>query len=64
MRLDSFDVSLEPGAPAALLRSERGVDEPRRWEIVQLSAGAGFDAALAVEGDGWRLLTRTLEIAD
>jgi 4'-phosphopantetheinyl transferase len=64
MRLDSFDVLFEPDAPAALLRSERGVDEPRRWQIVELAAGAGFAAALAVEGDDWQLVAHALELSD
>jgi len=64
MRLDSFDVSFEPGVPPALLRSERGRDEPQLWQIVEPVAGAGFAAALAVEGDNWRLVTHELEFAD
>lgn len=63
MRLDSFDVSLEPDACDALLRSERGVDEPRRWKLVDLPVDGGFTAALAVEGHDWRLVTRTLDFA-
>ncbi len=61
MRLDSFDVSLEPGAPPALLRSARGADEPQRWKLVEPAADDGFAAALAVEGDDWRLVTHALE---
>ena len=57
MRLDSFDVAFEPGVPAALLSSARGAEEPRRWRLVELAVGPGFEAALAVEGGGWRLAT-------
>lgn len=58
MALDSFDVTFAPGAPPALLRSARGDDEPRRWKLLGLAAGPGFEAALAVEGDNWRLRGR------
>jgi 4'-phosphopantetheinyl transferase len=62
MRLDSFSVSLEPDASAALL--EPGPDDDgRRWKMVAVAAGAGFDAALVVEGDDWRLVGRTLAFA-
>jgi 4'-phosphopantetheinyl transferase len=60
MRLDSFDVAFEPGVPAALLESARGADELRRWRLVELPVGPGFEAALAVEGDGWRLVMYSL----
>ena len=62
MRLDSFEVSLAPGDPAALLQSARGADEPERWRLVDLFAGTGFSAALAVDGAHWRLVLRTLEL--
>ena len=52
MRLDSFEVSLAPGEPPALLRSARGADEARRWPLFEVPAGAGFSAALAVESRG------------
>ena len=61
MRLDSFDVSLEPGARAALLRSERGHEEPQRWKLVELPVKEGFHATLAVEGDDWRVVANTLD---
>jgi 4'-phosphopantetheinyl transferase len=64
MRLDSFEVSFEPGVPAALLRSARGADEPHRWKLVELAVSPGFEAALAVEGDDWRLVTNALELRD
>jgi 4'-phosphopantetheinyl transferase len=53
--LDSFDVSLAPGEPAALLRTREDAAEASRWTLRELSAGEGFTAALAVEGGGWRL---------
>jgi 4'-phosphopantetheinyl transferase len=63
MRLDDFDVALAPGVPAALLRSARGAGEPARWRFADLQAGRAFEAALAVEGGGWRLVTYALEVA-
>ena len=45
--LDAFDVTLAPGAPAALLRAED--DDASRWFLTDLDAGAGYAAALAIE---------------
>lgn len=50
IELDSFDVSLSPGEPAALLRSTVGPEETSRWSIHDLDIGADYVAALAVEG--------------
>ena len=50
VELDSFDVSVTPGEPAALLRSSAGPEEVSRWSIYDLDPGAGYVAALAVEG--------------
>ena len=50
MRLDSFEVAFAPGAPPALLASARGRDEPSRWRFAELTAGPGFEAAIAVKG--------------
>jgi 4'-phosphopantetheinyl transferase len=47
--LDSFDVTLEPGVPAALLRTAWSEEEPSQWRLVDLS-GRGTVAALAVRG--------------
>ena len=55
MPLDSFDVSLAPGEPAALLRTRGDAAEASRWTLRELSPGQGFAAAVAVEGGGWRL---------
>ena len=49
--LDSFEVSLAPGAPAALLRVE-GPPVPgddRRWRLASFSPAPGFVAAVAAE---------------
>jgi 4'-phosphopantetheinyl transferase len=53
--LDEFDVSLTPGEPAALLRTQRDPDEAHRWSLQELTPAPGYVAALAVEGHGWRL---------
>jgi 4'-phosphopantetheinyl transferase len=46
--LDSFSVTLGPGAPAALLHTAWSQGEPERWSLVDLSDPAGgFIAALA-----------------
>jgi 4'-phosphopantetheinyl transferase len=53
--LDEFDVSLIPGEPAALLRTQTDPDEALRWSLQGLSPGPGFVSALAVEGHDWSL---------
>jgi 4'-phosphopantetheinyl transferase len=53
--LDGFDVSLAPGEPAQLLAVLGKPDEVRRWTLRALQPPAGYAAALAVEGSGWRL---------
>jgi 4'-phosphopantetheinyl transferase len=53
--LDSFDVSLAPGEPAALLRAHGDPEEAGRWSLRELDVGAEYVAALAVEGHGWSL---------
>ena len=53
--LSRFDVTLRPGEPAALLRFDQDPAEAARWSMRALDAGAGYKAALAVEGEGWDL---------
>lgn len=53
--LDQFDVSLVPGEPAALLGTRVDADEASRWSMIELAPGAGFKAALVIEGGDWRL---------
>ena len=48
--LDRFTVSLAPGEAASLLSAEDDPRETSRWSLVELSPGAGYVAALAVEG--------------
>jgi 4'-phosphopantetheinyl transferase len=51
--LDQFSVSVSPEEPASLL--DCGDDETQRWVLQDLSPGAGWAAAVAIEGRGWRL---------
>lgn len=48
--LDSFEVTLAPGEPAALLRTHWDAAEAARWSMAALSPAEGFKAALAVAG--------------
>ena len=47
--LDSFDVSLAPGAPAELLRVETATADDRSWSLASFSPAPGFVAAVAAE---------------
>jgi len=47
--LDRFTVSIIPGQPARLLMADDPA-EPSRWTLMDLSAGTGYVASLAVEG--------------
>jgi 4'-phosphopantetheinyl transferase len=53
--LDQFVVSLAPGEPAALLEVRGSPSECERWTLRELSPGAEYAAAVAVEGRDWRL---------
>jgi 4'-phosphopantetheinyl transferase len=53
--LNSFEVSLSPAEPAALLESRDDPQEPPRWTLHALNPSPGYAAALAVEGSGWQL---------
>jgi 4'-phosphopantetheinyl transferase len=59
--LSAFTVSLAPGEPAALLSCDKDARVPERWTLVDVEPGAGYIAAAAVEGRGWR--ARTFEAA-
>lgn len=61
MRLDSFDVTFEPGARPSLARSERAPDEPSRWTITDLEPSGDFAGALVAEGEPDRVVKRCLE---
>lgn len=53
--LDQFDVSLAPGEPARLMSVGGDPQKASRWSLRELLPAPGFVAALAVEGQGWRL---------
>lgn len=47
--LDEFDVSLAPGAPAALLATRPNAGEATRWSLWNIAVPCEYAAALAVE---------------
>lgn len=53
--LSAFDVSLTPGEPAALLRTQKPSQETSRWSLQALNPAPNYAAALAVKGDDWTL---------
>jgi 4'-phosphopantetheinyl transferase len=50
LRSDSFEVSLLPREPPALLTSAASPSDPERWFLQDLPTPPGFAAALATEG--------------
>ena len=50
--LTTFDVSLIPGEPAALLACIEDANAPGRWLLFDLTPGVNYAGALAVEGVG------------
>jgi 4'-phosphopantetheinyl transferase len=61
LRLDSFDVTLAPGTPAALLRTAWCSEEPKQWRLQDLSdRRAGYIAAVALRSHGWRVVEREI----
>jgi len=48
---DSFDVSLLPGHPPALIEHRAVPGEASRWRLVDIPVAEGYCAALAVEGE-------------
>jgi 4'-phosphopantetheinyl transferase len=59
--LDSFDVSIEPGPRAALLRCAGGAAEALRWRMRGLAPAPGYVGALAAERGDWVLEERDWE---
>ena len=53
--LDGFDVTLAPGDPPAIEAVRWAPAEAARWSLRSLDGGAGYAAALAVEGHGFGL---------
>jgi 4'-phosphopantetheinyl transferase len=63
LALDSFDVTLAPNVPSALVRTAWCVEEPAAWTIEDLSdRRAGYIAAVALRGDITNVVER--EIVD
>jgi 4'-phosphopantetheinyl transferase len=61
LALDSFDVTLAPGAPARLLRTSWCKSEPARWVMADLSdRRSGYVGALAFRGNGCRIVEQRL----
>jgi len=56
--LTSFDVSLAPGDPPALLATRLDPTEAARWSLHDVDAGPGYVAVLVVEGHDLRLTYR------
>jgi 4'-phosphopantetheinyl transferase len=54
--LDSFEASLVPASPAALLQNCDG------WSVESFEPCAGFQAAVVAEGAGWKLNRRPSEL--
>ena len=61
MPLDEFDVSLQPGEAAALLRNHKEPGEVTRWSMQSLAVPAGFVAALVVSGHDWKVRAFTVD---
>ena len=53
LRFDSFDVTLTPGIPAALLHAPGDPNEAGRWTLWTLVVAPGYAGAVAVEGQAW-----------
>jgi 4'-phosphopantetheinyl transferase len=53
--LHQFDVSLAPGAPAALLHTAWDPHESAHWAMQDLAPASGYRAAVAVAGHVWHL---------
>ena len=53
--LSQFDVSIVPGETNALLATRPDAGEAARWLLRGVPAGAGYVAALCVEGRDWKL---------
>lgn len=58
--LGCFDVSVDPDGEAELLAVRPPHPRSRQWSLRSLDLGAGYQAALAAEGLGWRHCLREL----
>jgi len=55
-RLDQYEVSVSTDEPAAILRLPSNPEAAGPWSLRRLRPGAGYAAAVAIKGDGGRLL--------
>jgi 4'-phosphopantetheinyl transferase len=53
--LRSFEVSIEPGAPAQLIHIDGDRRRAEEWCMQDVNPDPAYAAALAVEGHGWRI---------
>ncbi len=53
--LDQFDVTLTPGEPAALLRTQWDENEARKWSLRALDLGQHYAGAVALRAHGWEV---------
>lgn len=61
--LREFDVSIAPGEPAELLRTEWKPDEAALWSLKSLNPAPGYAAAVAVKGKHWNLRNWGFDLA-
>jgi 4'-phosphopantetheinyl transferase len=61
--LKQFDVSLAPGEPARLIEVRGDASEAARWTLHKLPVNEEYVAALAVEGDGVKVICKDWPIA-
>ena len=52
--LDQFEVAVNPGEAAALLRTHYDPADAQRWSMLELHPAYNYAAALAVEGRDWQ----------
>ncbi len=56
--LDSFDITLAPRDPPALLQTRYDPADAARWTLQDVPVEPGYAAAVAVQGAGWHLRVR------
>lgn len=57
--LDSFEVSLAPGDPPAVLAVDGDPRAAARWQVAEIDAGPGFAGAVAAPWTGWAVRARS-----
>jgi 4'-phosphopantetheinyl transferase len=56
--LNSFELSVGPGAPARVVSDARIADAAARWGIRDLEPGVGYSGALVATGNDWEVEQR------